>query len=145
MEVLSRMMKATEDSGLVAGFLVGKRNNPRLSVSQLLFSDDTLIFCGANEDQLRYLCCLFLCFEAVLGLKINLTKSKIVLIGEVEDVDRLASIFGCRVAGLPMKYLGFPLGVPYKSTTIWNELSRKWKGNWQVGRNCIYQGVGGSH
>jgi hypothetical protein len=129
----------------VAGFSAGTRNNHGLSVSHLLFSDDTLIFCGANEDQPRNLCCLFLCVEAVLGLKINLTKSKIVLIGKVEDVDRLASIFGCRVAGLPMKYLGFPLGAPYKSTTIWNKLSRKWEGNWQVGRNCIYQRVGGSH
>ena len=63
---------------------------------------------------------LFLCFEAVSGLKINLSKSEIVPIGEVEDVDSLASIFGCRVVGLPMKYLSLPLGLPYKSTTIWN-------------------------
>jgi hypothetical protein len=64
--------------------------------------------------------CLFLCFEAVSGLKINLPKFEIVPISEVEDVDRLVSIFGCRVTRLPMKYLGLPLGAPYKSTTIWN-------------------------
>ena len=96
----------------------------------LLFADDTLIFCGANEDQLRNLCCLFLCFEAVLGLKIILTKSEIVLIGEVEDVDRLTSIFCCRVAGLPMNIWVF----------LWRRLTslppfgmillRKWEGNW---------------
>ena len=62
----------------------------------------------------------FICFEAVLGLKINLPKSQIVPIGEVEDIDRLASIFGCRVEGLPMKYVGLPLRAPYKCTTIWN-------------------------
>lgn len=38
----------------------------------------------------------------------------------MEDTDRLASIFGCKVIGLPMKYLRLPLGAPYKSTTIWN-------------------------
>jgi hypothetical protein len=58
-------------------------------------------------------------------LKVNLTKSEIVPIGEVENVDRLASIFGCRVASLPMKYLGLPLGTPYKSTTIWNDIVEK--------------------
>ena len=52
-------------------------------------------------------------------------KFEIVPIGEVEDVDRLASIFGCWVVGLPMKYLGLPLGAPYKSTTIWNDIVEK--------------------
>jgi hypothetical protein len=84
MEGLSRMIEATENSGLVSGFLVGLRNNPRFSVSHFLFVDDTLIFCGPNEDQLRNLRCLFLCFEAVSGLKVNLVKSEIVPIDEVE-------------------------------------------------------------
>ncbi|XP_059446327.1 uncharacterized protein LOC132177866 [Corylus avellana] len=125
MEALSRMMQATKASGLVAGFSVGSRNNPGLSVSHLLFADDTLILCGADEEHLKNLRCLFLCFEAVSGIKINLSKSEIVPIGEVEDIDRLANIFGCRVAGLPMKYLGLPLGAPYRSTTIWNDIIEK--------------------
>jgi hypothetical protein len=120
MEALSRMMAATEDIGLVVGFSVETRNNPGVSVSHFLFANDTLIFCWANEDQLRYLRRLFLCFEAVSGLKINLPKFEIVPIVKVEDVGRLASIFGCRVVGLPKKYLSLPLGLPYKSTTIWN-------------------------
>jgi hypothetical protein len=97
-----------------------EKKNPGVNASHLLFVDDTLIFCGANEDQLQNLRCLFLCFEAVSRLKINLPKFEIVPISEVEDVDRLVSIFGCRVTRLPMKYLGLPLGAPYKSTTIWN-------------------------
>jgi hypothetical protein len=40
----------------------------------------------------------FLCFEAVSGLKINLSKSEIIPIGEVDDIESLASLFGCRVA-----------------------------------------------
>jgi hypothetical protein len=39
--------------------------------------------------------CIFLCFEVVLELKINLAKSKILLVGEVGDVEGLACIFGC--------------------------------------------------
>jgi len=36
----------------------------------------------------------FLCFEAISGLKVNLSKSEIIPIGEVEDVERLAGVFG---------------------------------------------------
>jgi hypothetical protein len=69
---------------------VGLRNNEDFAMSHLLFADDTLIFCEAYSEQLCNLCCLFLCFEAVLGLKINLSKSKIILVSEVVDVDHLA-------------------------------------------------------
>lgn len=36
------------------------------------------------------------------------------------DVEGLASILGCRVASLPMKYLGLLLGAHYKASTIWS-------------------------
>lgn len=79
-------------------------------MSHLLFIDDTLIFCEANLDHLHILRCLFLCFEAVSALKINLAKLELVLVGSVEDVGGLADILGYRVSSLPMKYLGLPLG-----------------------------------
>jgi hypothetical protein len=60
-----------------------------------------------------------------VGLKINLSKSEIVPVGDVGDVEGLASILGCRVASLPMKYLGLPLGAPYKASTIWNGIIEK--------------------
>jgi hypothetical protein len=93
-------------------------------VNHLLFADDTLIFCGAQE-QIPHLRCIFLGFEAASGLRINLGKSEIVLIGGVEDVERLANLLGCRVASLPMTYLGLPLGASYKSTSIWNDVIEK--------------------
>jgi hypothetical protein len=120
MEALSRMLMESEARGLLAGFSVGPVHNSGLSISHLLFADDTLIFCDADVEQLRNLRCLFLCFEAASGLKINLSKSEIVPIGEVQDVGLLASVFGCRVVGLHMKYLGLPLGAHCKATTIWN-------------------------
>jgi hypothetical protein len=120
MEALSSMMVEAEARVLVAGFSIGPAHNPGLRVSHLLFADDTLIFCDAEEEQLRNLRCLFLCFEGASGLKINLSKSEIVPIGEVQNIDLLASIFDCRVVGLHMKYLGLLLGAHYKDDTIWN-------------------------
>jgi hypothetical protein len=32
----------------------------------------------------------------------------------------LVEILGCHVAGLPMKYLGLPLGATYKAMSMWN-------------------------
>jgi hypothetical protein len=70
----------------------------------------------AHIKQLCHLQCLFLCFEAVSGLKINLAKSKLL---PVADVESLAHIVGCRVTSLLMKYLSLPLGASYKATSIW--------------------------
>ena len=47
----------------------------------LLFADDTLIFCEANSDQLRYLSWVFMWFEALFGLKVNMDKSEIIPVG----------------------------------------------------------------
>ena len=45
-------------------------------------------------------------FEAVSGLKVNLCKSELMAVGEVENIGNLAAYLGCRVAGLPRKYWG---------------------------------------
>lgn len=81
-----------------------------ISISHLLFADNTMIFCGANLDHLCNLHCLFLCFEAISGLRINLAKLELVPIGNVNNVEGLANILGCTVSSLPLKYLGLPLG-----------------------------------
>jgi hypothetical protein len=68
---------------------------------------------------------LLLCFEAVLGLKVNLAKSVLVPVDNVDNVDWLTIILGCEVFSLPLKYLGLPLGTCYKAKPIWNEVVEK--------------------
>jgi hypothetical protein len=106
-EAFSRMMNATVERDLMSGFFVGSKV---MVVSHLLFADDTLIFCKPNVEQLCNLRYLLLCFEVVSGLKINLSKSIIAPIGEVEDVEGLARILGCGVDSVPFTYLGFTFG-----------------------------------
>jgi hypothetical protein len=125
MEALSKMLSTTVDRGLLSGFSVGSRLSEVVNISHLLFADDTLVFCGANSDHLRYLRVLFLCFEAVSRLKVNLAKSVLVLVGNVDNVDGLASILGCGVSSLPMKYLGLPLGTSFKAKSIWDGVLEK--------------------
>jgi hypothetical protein len=109
MEALSKLVNASVEQGLLNGFTVGARVFSELVVSHSLFADDTLIFCEASSEQILYVRLILLCFEAVSGLRVNLGKSVIVAIGEVENMGALANILGCSVAGLPMKYLGMPL------------------------------------
>jgi hypothetical protein len=133
MELLSRTLNANMLEGLLTGFSMGTRDNEELVVNHLLFADDTLLFCGAQAELVRNLRCTFLCFEAASGLRINLAKSEIVPIGEVENVDSLAHILGCRVASLPMTYLGLSLGASFKSISIWSEVLEKverWLASW---------------
>jgi hypothetical protein len=61
---------------------------------------------------------LILCYEAVLGLNVNLAKSKLILVDNVADVDGLPWIMGCGVSPLPLKYLHLPLDAYYKAKYI---------------------------
>jgi hypothetical protein len=86
--------------------------------SDLLFANDILIFCGALPAHLSHLWILFLCFEVALGLKVNLAKSEVVLVGNVKQVERLAGILGCGVSTMSVKYLSLLLGASYKAKHI---------------------------
>ena len=77
MEVFSKMMKRAEGVGLFRGFRVDGRRGGGVCVSHLLFADDTILFCDANEEQILYVQMLLLCFQTVTGLKVNVLKSKI--------------------------------------------------------------------
>jgi hypothetical protein len=118
MEALGRMIFATVSGGLLSGFSVG--NVGGFVFSYLLFAEDTLMFCDANPIHLCHMCCLFLCFEVASSLKINLVRSELVPIGNVEHVERLVGILGCRVSSLSVKYLGLLFGPSYNSKHIWD-------------------------
>ena len=64
-------------------------------------------------------------FEAASGLKINLDKSEVISVGEVEEMNEMAVEIGCRVGQLPAVYLGLPLGAPNKATSVWDGVEEK--------------------
>jgi hypothetical protein len=122
MEAFSRMLGAFISRGLISGFIVGSSELNRVNVSHLLFANDTLVFCEANESQIRHVGALLVCFEAVAGLKVNLSKSALVPVGSRGEVDQLAGVLGCGIGGLPLKYLGLPLGAFFKLKAMWADL-----------------------
>ena len=120
MEVLSRILKKTKEGGFLRGFHVGLVNSTGICISHLFFADDTILFCDASREQLLSIWLTLTCFQSFTGLKVNVGKSEIVLIGKVSNIQSLASILQCRVVSLPMTYLGMPLGTSYKTASIWN-------------------------
>jgi hypothetical protein len=59
-----------------------------------------------------------------------MTKSALVLVGNVDNVVVLAGILGCVTSSLPLKYLGLPLGLISRprqfGTTLWRKSSVSW-------------------
>lgn len=80
-----------------------------IKVSHLQFADDTLSMCRALDEQLKYLRCVVRYYEVVLDLKVNLHKSRIFCIGQVDNLGRLVECLGYSVGSLPTTYLGLPL------------------------------------
>jgi hypothetical protein len=72
----------------------------------------------------------------------NLSKPKIVPIGDVGVVEELTNILGCGVASLPIKYLGLSLGAKYKDSNIWTSIIEKMEKR-LVGWKRLYLSKGG--
>jgi hypothetical protein len=51
-----------------------------------------------------------------------LSKSTLVPVGSRGEVDQLAGVLGCGIGGLPLKYLGLPLGAFFKLKAMWADL-----------------------
>lgn len=49
-----------------------------LGVTHLQYAEDTLIFCGAEEEPLRHLRVILVLFEGIFGLHINWRKSSFI-------------------------------------------------------------------
>ncbi|WMV19159.1 hypothetical protein MTR67_012544 [Solanum verrucosum] len=113
---LSDMLKTAQSNNMIRGFWTNDSDTRGLSISHLQYVDDTLVFCGAEEDQLKHLRIIFILFEIVSGLHINWSKSFVYPVNEVPD--RLAFRREC-----------------FKEVRIHQEklfMARKWRGGKEI-------------
>ena len=125
MEVLDVLIRKAVEGGFLSGCNIrGGRRSP-MNISHLFFVDDTIVFCEASKEQLTHLSWILFWFEAAAGLRINLAKSEIIPIGEVDEVEGLAVELDCRVGSLPSQYLGLPLRAPSRAISVWHGVEER--------------------
>ncbi|RVW54346.1 putative ribonuclease H protein [Vitis vinifera] len=125
MEVLDVLIRRAVEGGYISGCNIRGGSRTSLNISHLFFADDTIVFCEASKEQVSHLSWILFWFEAASGLRINLAKSEIIPIGDVEDILELAAELGGRVGSLPSHYLGLPLGVPNRATSMWDGVEER--------------------
>ena len=91
MEVLDVLIRRAVEGGYLSGCNIRGGSRTSLHISHLFFADDTIVFCEASKDQVSHLSWILFWFEAVSGLRMNLAKSEIIPVGEVEEMLELAA------------------------------------------------------
>nr|CAN69965.1 hypothetical protein VITISV_039410 [Vitis vinifera] len=86
MEVLSVLITRAVEGGFIHGCRIWRGREQAVNITHLLFADDTIVFCEAKKEALLHLSWILFWFEAASGLKINLDKSMVIPVGEVEGV-----------------------------------------------------------
>ena len=99
MEVFSILIDKAVAEGFLSGFKFANISGEMVQISHLLFADDTLVFCRDSKEQMTHLCWILLWFEAFSGLNINLEKSCVMPVGNVEDIEGMALELGCKRNG----------------------------------------------
>ena len=127
METLSCLLNRATVGNYLSGTKFADGRGEELVISHLLYADDTLLFCKADNDELKFISWTLMWFEAVSGLKINLNKSEIISIGSVANMEELASELGCKVGTLPTTYLGLPLGAKHKALSVWDSVEERFR------------------
>lgn len=94
MKAFSILLDKAAEGGYISGDkFVGKSGYTK-TISHLYFLDDTIIFCKDLEDQLPWLGWILAWFKALSGLRINLDKSSIILVGRIEKGPQLVAKLG---------------------------------------------------
>ncbi|KAH9717652.1 reverse transcriptase domain-containing protein [Citrus sinensis] len=98
-----------------------------LTISHLLFADDSLVFTKASVDSCKNLKAIFDCYAAASGQLFNFEKSSLVFSGSIPEdrAEAIKNIFQLNVVSRHGKYLGLPSMVGRKKTSFFNEVKLK--------------------
>ena len=100
------LRKATEAGHIkgVLGHLIPGR------ISHLQYADDTLLLFQPDLHSVATIKALLISFELMSGLKINFSKSEVIVTGVSEDEAlRVSQLLNCSSGSFPFKYLGLPI------------------------------------
>lgn len=121
------MFKIVMEEGFLTPCQVRGRGNERIDLLNLLFMDYILTFHKASKDETTHLFWLLKWFEAILGLKINLEKSELSLVGMGDDLKEFAIGIRFKFNSLPFTCFGLNLGVSFKLVATWDGIEERFQ------------------
>ena len=71
MEVLFRLIDKAVMGGFLSGYKLRNRVEEEITITHVLFADDTLIFCKDSRDEMDFLSWTLMWFESIFGLRVN--------------------------------------------------------------------------
>ena len=122
-EAFSNLLMQTEREKMIHGLKFDKQ----VTVSHLLFADDSLVFSKASVEDCRNLKAIFDCYAAASGQIFNYEKSSMFCIGKLpaEQITAIKNIFQLKMVSKYEKYLGLPSMIGRKKMSFFNEVKLK--------------------
>lgn len=115
-ETFTNLLQQAESQQLIHGI---KFSN-ELSITHLLFADDSLIFTRATREDCTNLKKIFECYAAASGQIFNFEKSSMLFSESTkpEQISSITTIFQLQVVSRHAKYLGLPSMVGRNKTSF---------------------------
>nr|GEX41749.1 RNA-directed DNA polymerase, eukaryota [Tanacetum cinerariifolium] len=118
MESLHISFQRVVDAGMFKGIML----SPSLHLSHLFYADDAIFMGQWNESNLDTIVHVLECFHHASGLRINMSKSKLMgIYVDAEKVSQAARKIGCVTLKTPFTYLGSKVGGRMSRIQSWNE------------------------
>ncbi|GKA14232.1 RNA-directed DNA polymerase, eukaryota, partial [Tanacetum coccineum] len=150
MESLHLSFQSVVDVGLFKGIHL----SPLVNLSHMFYADDAVFVGQWCDDNINTLVHVLECFFRASGLRINMSKSKIMGVNVGDDKIKVAaSKLGCLILNTPFTYLGTKVGGNMSRVQAWTEIIDKVKSrlsNWKLkslsigGRLTLLKSVLGS-
>lgn len=122
-EVFSNLLMKAEEQKCIQGLRFGKD----LTISHLLFADDSLIFVRAAVEDCRHLKEIFECYGRASGQIFNYQKSSMFFSNNTRDdrITAIKEIFQLEVVSRHEKYLGLPSMIGRKAKSFFTDVKHR--------------------
>jgi hypothetical protein len=133
-DTLAKMISLAQRNNLIKGLVPEYVEN---SVAVLQYADDTILCIQDDKEQASHLKLLLYIYENMSGLKINFSKSEVIMVSQDETKSlEFSNMFNCAIGQWPIKYLGVPMAGSRLHVADWLPISEKmfkrldgWKGS----------------
>nr|GFC57837.1 RNA-directed DNA polymerase, eukaryota, reverse transcriptase zinc-binding domain protein [Tanacetum cinerariifolium] len=124
MESLHLSFQRVEEAEMFKGIKIG----PTVTLSNMFYADDAVFVGKWCESNITILVHVLDCFHRASGLKINISKSKILGVHvESDKVKEAALRLGCLKLKTPFLYLGSKVGGSMSRLHEWDEVAERVK------------------